>query len=490
MKNNKKIMNILLDYGANIFLQSKYGDAMADMLKNDWEDIITIYVKKGYDTNASFSSNVRLKNPDGYFKFPFHAVCAKGWTDTVKLMIENGANVNSYCSKSFLLLYTSYHGRLEVVKLLVENGARINMKGYNGTTSLMAAASRKHKHVVKYLIDQGAEIRHTTVEGQNVLHHAVANGWLSITNTILLKGSYSDAELGSVLQSAASENNLLLIQMLLRAGADINYKNQGTQLLRYACNKGNIEMLKVLLEGGADVNGVLEYSGGILNAALHYPDRLTARAMVNLLLDYRADVNRVSTDVHFYRGSSSFLIACNYGWYDVVNRMIAQRPFINTIYGYNYTAILLASRAGHLDIVKLLLANGAVTDIYSRYDGTALAAAIEKGYYDIARILIEAGADIDRLRIKDRFDTALQALIYKKNYTLATQLIEERIQDAINAPHYHASFLKACEGENLELVKTFVKYEIDVRKVDLNYKTCLHYAAKSGSLELVDFLGK
>jgi len=64
----------------------------------------------------------------------------RGHTGAVKLLIDNGADVN--CMNSYgeiALIEASDNGHIEVVKLLIEAGADVNARDH-GTTALMEAS--------------------------------------------------------------------------------------------------------------------------------------------------------------------------------------------------------------------------------------------------------------------------------------------------------------------------------------------------------------
>lgn len=46
------------------------------------------------------------------------------------------------------------HGRLDTVKLLIEAGADVNIQDEDGSTALMCAAEHGHGDIVKYLLAQ------------------------------------------------------------------------------------------------------------------------------------------------------------------------------------------------------------------------------------------------------------------------------------------------------------------------------------------------
>jgi len=52
------------------------------------------------------------------------------------------------------LMLGASHGRLDTVKLLIEAGADVNIQDEDGSTSLMCAAEHGHGDIVKYLLSQ------------------------------------------------------------------------------------------------------------------------------------------------------------------------------------------------------------------------------------------------------------------------------------------------------------------------------------------------
>ena len=58
---------------------------------------------------------------------------------------------------------------LEIVKYLLENGADINAKDNYGTTALMKASSNGQLEIVQFLIENGADINIKNNEGKTAL---------------------------------------------------------------------------------------------------------------------------------------------------------------------------------------------------------------------------------------------------------------------------------------------------------------------------------
>jgi ankyrin repeat protein len=143
---------------------------------------------------------VDLKATDNDGQFPLHLAATRGNYKVIKLLVARGADIHSkdsygrtpaglmvkncfeelektlksgdeaegICSthpelKSYLLLYASVEGHLEMVRHLVEKGADVNVRrsfhaalAVPGVTPLHGAASEGHLEVARFLLSSGA----------------------------------------------------------------------------------------------------------------------------------------------------------------------------------------------------------------------------------------------------------------------------------------------------------------------------------------------
>jgi hypothetical protein len=83
--------------------------------------------------------------------------------DLAKQFIEAGADVNyryaltkKYADGMTPLLYAAKWGNLDTVKLLVEKGANINIQAVNGDSAISLARKNNNEKIFNYLIEQGA----------------------------------------------------------------------------------------------------------------------------------------------------------------------------------------------------------------------------------------------------------------------------------------------------------------------------------------------
>ncbi|KAK7456361.1 hypothetical protein VKT23_010608 [Stygiomarasmius scandens] len=249
----------------------------------------------------------------------------------------------------------AYEGHLDVVKFLLENGADVNAMGEMGElfgTALQAAASQGHLDVVKVLLEKGADI------------NAVGEFY------------------GTALQAAALRRDLDVVKFLIGKGADVNAVGgkYGTALQAAAdC----LDVVKFLVEMGADVNAVEGEYGTALQAAARWGHL----DVVKFLVEKGADVNTVGGEY-----GTALQAAAWRGYLDVIKILVEKSADVNAMGGEYGTALQAAALRGHLDVVKFLVEKGAdVNAVGGRY-GTALEAAQKHDEYLIAEFLQSKGA--------------------------------------------------------------------------------------------------
>ncbi|KAK7456343.1 hypothetical protein VKT23_010589 [Stygiomarasmius scandens] len=163
----------------------------------------------------------------------------------------------------------AYSGHLGVVKYLVENGADINAVGEKYGTALQAAAYGGYLDVVKFLTKKGADVN--AVGGRSALQAAALRGHLDVVKFLIEKGAdVSAVRRGyeTALQAAATEGHLVVVKFLLAQGTDINVVGgfYGTAL-QAAVSRGHLDVVKFLVGKGADLNAVGGRYGTALKAA-------------------------------------------------------------------------------------------------------------------------------------------------------------------------------------------------------------------------------
>ncbi len=168
----------------------------------------------------------------------------------------------------------------------------------------------------------------------------------------------SQEEKDGELVFAIEDSDLQLVKMSIKAGADVNTKDElgGITALMDASRYDSPEIVRILLDAGAVVNARNRFGDTALMWAIGSDSEI-----IRILLDAGADVNARDND-RFSEGD-----------------------------GGN-TALIMASGKGDSEVVRMLLNAGADIDAKNNSGNTALMSATRKGHTQIVRILIQAGA--------------------------------------------------------------------------------------------------
>jgi ankyrin repeat protein len=133
----------------------------------------------------------------------------------------------------------------------------------------------------------------------SALESAVAGDHMEVVDALLAAGENTDVGPSSAAFQIALENdNLRMVERLLRANADVNapprkvfttWRGSNLNAIQLAASSGNLDIVEMLLLAGADVNAPAAENGGLTTlqaAALHGHSN-----MVRRLLSSHADVN-------------------------------------------------------------------------------------------------------------------------------------------------------------------------------------------------------
>ena len=237
------------------------------------------------------------------------------------------------------LVLAAREGDLESVKALVEAGANVNQKTNYGWTALLTAANNKNYVIGKYLLEHGAD--------PNIGNNG---GW----RPLYLATDNRNIEGGDYPVRPADMDHLEFIKQLIAHGADVNarvcgvkstptvcagdstdtrtiftnqwlYEDGATAFVR-AAQSGDIELMKLLLEHGADAKIATSHNvtalavasgiGWVEGITFEWSKKETLEA-VNLCLKLGIDVNAVDSD-----GRTALHGAAHKGDVDVIKTLV------------------------------------------------------------------------------------------------------------------------------------------------------------------------
>jgi ankyrin repeat protein len=249
---------------------------------------------------------------------------AANYTDVMKCLIENGADVNLMDSGNLgytPIEWAARENHVEALQLLLNHKADINKGNTINTNALIGACIGAQKDALKLLLKKGANINHTDIYGRTAVHHICQNakqwGGAIITETI----------------------------------------NGVTKELKNPRFKQHTEMLKLLLKNSAEVN--LESNEGF--TPLHYCADTNAHSFIPLLIKAGANVNAQNG-----KGYSPLHAASDKGHLESCKELIKGGANVNVVDHDGFTPILGATATKNAKLVKLLLKHGATKDIKAK----------------------------------------------------------------------------------------------------------------------------
>ncbi|KAL3657949.1 hypothetical protein V7S43_017154 [Phytophthora oleae] len=186
----------------------------------------------------------------------------------------------------------------------------------------------------------------------------------------------------TLLMIGVRSNDRVFCNMLLDAGADVNFKTEKrTYALLLAAQKGWEDMTRFLLERGANE----ESKNMALIPAAHFGHL----PVVKMLLETGGDQNYANK-----KGTTPLMRAAQEGRDAVVNFLIKKGADTCASNNEGMTALMLAAQRGHANIATTLMKSGSNVNKQTRQGSTALLLAAKRGHTAAVEALMTAGADI------------------------------------------------------------------------------------------------
>jgi ankyrin repeat protein len=314
------------------------------------------------------------------------------------------------------MLNASAAGDLDRVKALVSRRPELVRCEYNYTPPIHFAVREGHLDVVRYLLDQGADLNYRTYPFQDTLvtmardreHHEIAKLLLDIlSRRFPIKegiGNFLDAAGRGDLSQVRSE--LHRDSGLARASDDT-----GETALHRAAEGGYLDVMLALLEAGADPDAVRADGLRPINCALRQRNRtaLSAGALAGALLARGAEYN--------------IYLAAVFGDHEYVREALAREPSLANFEDTSHSRPLsAAARRNDLEMVQMLLDHGANPSLPEAGAplGQSLWIAVYQKQTEMTRLLLQHGANPNTAP-----ESSGSALLHARNDPELTRLLVE-----------------------------------------------------------------
>ena len=495
-----------------------------------------------------------------------YATCNRS-SYVIEYLLENHLYSNIDAQTTDVLKYTplqwacSYSNNPEIISKLIENNASINVISVHGESIYQIVVTNENESVVDYIFDHypftedskdryGQSLVHHAVQlnrnveviknlrkrnfnffevtdtKDTVLHSAVFNDNDDILNYVLKHHIYTDInecnEDGeTVLHLAAIANtNPVIINMLLRCGADYKLRtNEGQSVLMLAARFNTEKIISSILHRKLyeDINEIDEEG----YTAFLYASRFNNDKVLNLLykagLDWqKKDITRESClhAASYNKDLSAIQFICDNHLYDNIDETSSD----------GYTAIQIAlSYNPNVEVIKYLLLEGARTDTRTNEKNTSLHCAVSNPNIEIMKFYVENKlySDINevnkdgwnalffqiffnktlegfRLLEKAGCDTTihsrdgsnlLQIAISKGTTDIINYLLDKNCCD-INESNLEGDFplsIAIKDAKNLEYVKNLISHGADFTKKTSDGKSLLLLACEKECSDIVTF---
>ncbi|MCP4177342.1 MAG: hypothetical protein GY756_06225 [bacterium] len=282
------------------------------------------------------------------------------------------------------------NGKLETVKLFIQAGMNINVSV--NETALLAATLRKKMDVVKYLVDQGADINKGNYLG-NPLTSSARGGRYDMVKLFLAHGAdvnYVTGNYYTPICFAARYGHPKVIQLLVDNGANVNYimPVTGDTPLVMAAYYGQVEACKALIKNGANIN----YSDFNGMSVVDW-------AFIKINADVVAYLIEAGADVKMKRNNTVpkvMLEALGHQNKRLIKLLVDKGVSLNGLAFGKMPILAWCAKNNLPEAAEYLVELGADIHTKTAYGSTALDFAIENNEYKLAKIL-DPSIDISKL---------------------------------------------------------------------------------------------
>lgn len=424
-----------------------------------------------------------------------------GDTARVRALIADGAKVNARVPRNDLQAFIAFISWMQQIPHRDDDW-----------TPLLYAVRGGHVETAKVLLEAGAD---PMLKGRGDIEDVLALAVFSRDPEMLAlmlgavqgKGPEAQASLDHALFGAVGQGDVVMLRMLIAAGADVNgpvrwlRTSEPLSPLLVAARNGNADVVPVLLDHGADVHvrdqrgwtplawavdGRHEAVAAMLRSAGATEDL----ALENALLDAirRGDLPGVEAalsaganpnQLNQY-GDFALMRAADSGDAAIVRALLAGRANPNQRHEYMGTPLTAAATKGNPEVVRLLLAAGARPRDPKE---AALARAAHYGHLEVVRMLLAAGADVNW-----GGGEALRASAWQGRTEIVQALLDARANPNLKDASGMTALVRASGSGHLDIVQLLLGHGADPNLADDIGNTPLTFAAALGHTEIVKTL--
>ncbi|OGW35658.1 MAG: hypothetical protein A2X58_14065 [Nitrospirae bacterium GWC2_56_14] len=317
----------------------------------------------------------------------------------------------------------------------------LNYRERDGAPSLQVAISKNRKEQVEILIRAGADVNMRDERGMTPLMYAAMYGSVEI------------------------------VELLHKAGADINAVTSLDNPLTIAIRMRNNDIVRYLVRAGAAVNGAAQGGVSSLAAAVEQGDA----EIISLILGAGADVKNKD-------GGQALLWAAREGQQEITASLIQKRVSLNIKTTEGKTAIRVAFDHNHAEIMRMLLNTS--MELGKDDAKEILPWAAGHGEAESVRALVRRKVDLNAMNLRYHF--ALDEAVKAERTDIVRILLQAGADP--NRKTAYPVLINAVSGNRLEAARLLIRNGADVNGRDALDNTSLMIAAKTGNPDMVRLL--
>lgn len=266
----------------------------------------------------------------------------------------------------------------------------------------------------------------------------------------------------------------------------MNLEQLNFELLKtcFLNNPDVVDVVKTCLRDGANVN---TQGGETLSTPLMFAAYKNNINVVNVLIDYRANLN-----IQDINGNTALIIACEYGYTDIVYRLLSKIPDINIQNNKGVNALMMACKSRNLQIIKRLLEFPNI-DINAKdiHGDTALMFSADFDDIDVVKLLIDTG----KVDINAEDIDGLTALFFSIGKLPITKILVENGANVNGGSKGNHALLKSLYLRDISTTQYLIQNgaNVNVEYTDSRIghtRTPLMYAVSTNNISLIKLLLK
>jgi cytohesin len=318
----ENLVSLLLERGADASIADKQGNTLIDIAVAAGRDGVVPRLREaGVQTCAEIQQAEEAQRRLEQAAAEWFAGVREGDLERMRRAREAGVDPDRrtpYAAEGWsessgwtALMIAAQQRRMEIVRWLLDQGADVNAKNQHGRSALGVALTENHVELIKLLAENGADLETRDRSGSTALGKMAWEGNRDLVTFLLAQGADPNAMDGGrgtdfrgntltlkfvplggpPLSSALRKGFLDIAKQLVEAGADVNLYTDGWTMLHQETLWGRAESVKFLLEHGANPTLPLKGAGAYADGCqpLIFAAIDGNAEIVNLLLEHGAD---------------------------------------------------------------------------------------------------------------------------------------------------------------------------------------------------------